>query len=45
MVRRFRKSYGLEDYSLKSIDKFLWQVGGRLITERRKAPPEASEAV
>jgi hypothetical protein len=45
VVKRFRKSYGLEDYSLKSIDKFLWQVGGRLIAERRKAPPEASEAV
>jgi hypothetical protein len=44
VVRRFRESYGLEDHPLKSIDKFLWQVGGRLIAER-KGPPEVSEAV
>ena len=45
IVRRFRKSYGLEDYSLKSIDKLLWRVGGRAIAERGKARPEAPEAV
>lgn len=38
IVRRFQKSYGLDDYSLKSIDKFLWRIGGRFIAERRKAP-------
>lgn len=41
IVRRFQKSYGLEDYSLKSIDKFLWQVGGRLLAEREKAKMES----
>jgi hypothetical protein len=45
IVRRFQKSYDLEDYSLKNIDKFLWRVGGRLITERRRVSPEAPEAV
>lgn len=29
-AKAFRSYYGLENYSLKSIDKFLWQVGGRL---------------
>ncbi len=35
VVKRFRETYGLEDYSIKSIDKFLWRVGGLLLTERR----------
>jgi hypothetical protein len=33
-VMRFRRSYGIETYSLKSIDKFLWKVGDRLIGGR-----------
>jgi hypothetical protein len=45
VVRRFQKVYCLERYSLKSIDKFLWRVGGQLISERQRAPHEASEAV
>ncbi len=41
IVRRFQKSYGLEDYSLKDIDKFLWRVGGRLLAAKHapSGPP------
>lgn len=35
IVRRFQSSYGLQDRSLKEIDKFLWQVGSRLIAEKK----------
>jgi hypothetical protein len=35
VVRRFQKVNCLERYSLKSIDKFLWRVGGQLISERQ----------
>jgi hypothetical protein len=31
VVRRFQKAYGLEAYSLRDIDKFLWRVGDRLL--------------
>lgn len=34
IVRRFQSSFGLQHYSLKDIDKFLWRVGGRLIAEK-----------
>ena len=27
IVRKFQKYYGLEDYNLKQIDKYLWQLG------------------
>lgn len=36
VVKRFRNSYDLAEYSLKSIDKFLWRMGGRVIEEKRK---------
>ena len=45
VVTRFRESYGLATYSLKSIDKFLWQVGARLLESRRAPHPEAPGAV
>jgi hypothetical protein len=38
IVRRFQISYGLEDRSLKDIDKFLWRVGGRLIAAKKAQP-------
>jgi hypothetical protein len=37
VVKSFQKVYGLEDYSLKDIDKFLWGVGYRIIAGRQKA--------
>lgn len=36
IVERFRTAYGLESYSLRDIDKFLWLTGDRLL----KAKPE-----
>ncbi len=41
VVRRFQKAYDLESYTLKSIDKFLWGVGGDLISDRQRAPHDA----
>ncbi len=38
IVKRFQNSYGLEDHSLKDIDKFLWRVGGRLIAAKQVRP-------
>lgn len=38
IVRRFQKFYGLDGYSLKDIDKFLWRVGGRLIAAKGALP-------
>ena len=31
IVKRFQNAYGLTNYSLKDIDKFLWRVGRRLL--------------
>ncbi|HVZ83274.1 MAG TPA: hypothetical protein VG893_06325 [Terracidiphilus sp.] len=42
IVRRFQNSYGLTDYSLKDIDKFLWRVGGRLIAAKQVQPSAPS---
>jgi hypothetical protein len=41
VVRRFQKAYDLDRYTLKSVDKFLWGVGGDLISERQRIPHEA----
>ena len=34
VVKKFQNAFGLEGYSLKDIDKFLWQVGYRIVASR-----------
>jgi hypothetical protein len=36
IVAAFRSHYGLNRYSMKDIDKFLWRVGGLVIAERQR---------
>ena len=35
IVKRFQAAYGLESYSLKDVDKFLWRVGGQLLKAKQ----------
>jgi hypothetical protein len=36
IVKRFQAAYGLEGYSLKDVDKFLWLVGYRLLQAKQE---------
>jgi hypothetical protein len=36
VVKRFQKHFGLDHYSMKQIDKFLWVVGARIIEEKKR---------
>lgn len=43
IIDKFRKYYQLESFTLRELDKFLWQVGARLLAEKERQKKEREE--